>query len=654
MEWLSFFIIVFILIDLPLIPIILINGIRADRLIFSIYLLSFLLSSYFISNPKSLTHLWIFFVLSSICLILINIFFMARCAKEGLLRPKGFRVLYVGLLIFPLMLTFLFVTGYFPESSGNKVFFSSSSFPSLTLISHVLSLAMLTLGWERIERSGILAVSERLFLLGFPLWWLINSFLLSRMIFTGDMVSIDLFRILFLFHLLWIVYLYRLTGKGEFLKLRVHPSPHLIFRATHTLSVIAMFAIFFWFEAFERKWELPPYSVEMAFIALVFAILIVPLFPAPPFLSIRRLIHHHLYVPEQDFALEVSLYLKVMDGKERLERILSHLQERFAVKAVALYRPDRMCGWRLYLKSPVSISVPKELNGIKGMDHRSPEGLRIWKSIMLRDDEGPSGYLVLFGKKSLFSWEEESLLRFWSETLGLLVKNLDFREKERGRERLALFSQAASFIIHDAKNLAQLLDLLLKNYHRLEGEERMAFIEEVMPGIEQARTRARRILQRLETFHPTDVLVPEKVDLCAYLKEIIEELKNSMKRPDIPVLTELEMAPWIGDKHALRTVIENILMNAIQATTEGEKIEVKLGLRHGGYLIEVLDHGIGISEEDRGKLFEPLFTRKIGGTGMGLYQAKVLVGRMGGEIGYSPNYPKGSIFHVWLDSRTDR
>ena len=60
------------------------------------------------------------------------------------------------------------------------------------------------------------------------------------------------------------------------------------------------------------------------------------------------------------------------------------------------------------------------------------------------------------------------------------------------------------------------------------------------------------------------------------------------------------------------------------------------------------DNGPGVKPEHRAKLFKPFFTTKPKGTGLGLYQAKVLLERMGHKIWYEPNPAKGSIFYVWF------
>ena len=427
--------------------------------------------------------------------------------------------------------------------------------------------------------------------------------------------------------------------------MKAHPSPQLIGRATESILVLAVITLFFVFEALGRQWDIPPYSVTLMAVMLLTIILLFPLFPFRPFNALQRLVYHHLYLPEQDFALEVSLYLKVMRGEQTIEVITDHLRERLSIDAVILYRAVRGNDFVRYQASSNLEAYPKRISG-------PPEPgtvmakLPMAKAVLLQARAETVGYLLLMGKKTSFPLEEESLLRFWSSTLGLLLKELDSIQSEKEQEKLLHFSQATSFLLHDAKNLAQLLDLLLKNGRRLDETDLQEFFNESLPALEQAQRRAQRILEKLETFQPLVRPIPKAVDLKALLEETVESLKVAMNKQSIFLKTGNGKAPWQGDPHALKTVIENLILNALQAQPKPESVTVVLNENGNGYHIQVEDYGNGIPSEHREKIFEPFFTTKQGGNGLGLYQAHVLVQKMSGKIWFEPNNPQGSVFHV--------
>lgn len=642
------------LLNVPLILLILARGLRLDRVLFCLYL-GLHASGAFLTQDRANTQA---LRAGLACLVwalpVLNIFLCLQVHRANLLRTAAARTFSAAMLPFSILVAASFTAGHELEILQGEMSFSRTFQPALILLSMAMAMTSLTVCWERCERGKAHEPMERLFYLGLILWWLTFFFLLTRMIYSGDRVSVRILQWLVAVHLVWLLGGYLLAFRGRFLEVKAHPSPQLVGRATQAILVLGALALLFWLEALARERGISPYTVEMAVAAFLVAVLTLPMLPVGPARTVRRLIQRHLYLPEQDFALEVALYLQVMGGQERLERILSHLQGRLGAEGVALYRPERGGGYGLHLATPMPLDLPPHLEDVSSGHPKAGLHMPPHRSIPLEADGGPMGYLLVFRMEGMPSWEEESLLRFWSATLGLLLRELERKEREQERERITLFSQATSFLLHDAKNLAQLLELVLSNYQRLEEEERLTFMEAALPGLNQARIRARRILEKLEAFHPTEVLLKEPMDLKVELEENLRGLSHAIGRAGIQLQGPLRAAPWMGDRQALRRVVENLVMNAVEATGGQGEIHVSLNQRGGGYLIEVADQGPGVSAEDRPRLFEPLFTTKRGGSGLGLYQAKVLVERMGGKIGYRPSEPKGSVFYVWLDQRPDR
>ena len=646
---------ILIVLNLPLAPLILVRGLRLDRIFFAFYLVTFLFASYFLVQPPEPYSLHLVLLLTTLNLLWMNLFFITQWNVRNLLKYRQEKIFSFSLLPFPILLAALFCLDYSPELFRNNFCFPQPLYPALTLISAVLSLLMLTMGWERLERIQPRSKGERIFRMGIIMWWLVYFFILSQMIYTGDLGSILFFQSLFCFQLFWFTGIYPLIFKKDFLEVRAHPSPQFVGRITQSILVLGVLTLFFWLEAFSKKWELPHYSVTLVSVVLLAGVLLFPLFPFRPFEAFQRILYHHLYLPEQDFALEVSLYLKVMRGEENVERIMDHLRERLKVHAAALYRSVKKekKQWNLHISSPPSDLFPLHLNTLPGPGEILANSPLI-KAIPLKAREETLGHLLLLGEKTNFYFEEEGMIRFWSRTLGLLLKELDLKEKKEEQEKLTHFSQATSFLLHDAKNLAQLLELLLKNCQNLKGEELTLFFKESLPALEQARTRARRILEKLETFQPDIRPVLKDNDIQQILEGCVNSMRLSLKRKNISLQSKTVKSSWKGDPNSLKTVVENLILNALQAEANNEKVEVILEEKENGYHIQVKDEGAGIPRENREKIFEPFFTTKQGGSGLGLYQARVLLERIGGKIWYKPNIPTGSIFHVWVGKNSYR
>ncbi|MFH0811492.1 MAG: ATP-binding protein [Pseudomonadota bacterium] len=644
---------ILIVLNLPLAPLILARGLRLDRIFFAFYLVTFFLASYLLLKPPASYSLHLVFFLMTLNLLWLNLFF---ASPDGT-KSREEKIVSFILLPFCFSLIALFYFNYFPEIINDELYFPYPLYPSLTLLMAVISLLMLVTGWERFERGQNTPISEQIFRLGLILWWLVYFFLLARMIFTGDRVSVTFFRSLFCFQLLWLLGIYFLIFKGNFLEVRVHPSPQLLGHATQSLLVLGILSLFFWFEALSREWDLPPYSATVVAVILLTGILTFPLLPFRPFQTLQRIFYHHLYLPEQDFAIEVSHYLKVMRGEENLEKIMDHLKGRLNIDSAVLYRTDKgnIRQWNLYLSAPNQENLPPSLTTLPNIGLKLGK-FPLIKAVPLEAREGTPGHLFLLGeRRKKFYSEEESLIRFWSRTLGLLLQELEQKEKEKEQEKLMYFSQATSFLLHDAKNLAQLLDLLLKNAQNLAGDDLVAFFQESLPALEQARTRARRILDRLETFQPGNQPVLKDSDIREVLEHTVKSICLSLKRPNVSFYSKEKKSPWTGDPDGLKTVMENLILNGLQAGAPEEgNVEVSLQDEGKGYHIQVKDEGAGVCEEHRDRIFEPFFTTKRGGSGLGLYQARVIVERMRGRIWYEPKQPKGSMIHVWLSKHSSR
>lgn len=532
----------------------------------------------------------------------------------------------------------LFILKFRPEFVEGDFFIPQNAYAPLLLLGMIASMTSLSLCWESWARGSGARGLERLFRLGLVLWWLVLLFFLSRLVFTGHRAPTQLLDVLLVVQLLWLLVAYPLVLRGGFLEVRARPSAQLVGRATQSLAMVGIMAFFLWAEALVAAWGITRPAVELAAMGFLVIILALPLVPLGPAAALRRYLKEQLYVPERDFAQEVALYLRVVSGKEDLGGVLAHLGEVLEAQGLSLYRVDR--------KGQLRLQAQVGANPAQQTEH---EAGRVWE-LELKVEGDLVGKLLLERPPKKLSWEHESLLNFWSATLGVLLRELEWKEKEEEDRKLALYSQATSFLLHDAKNLAQLLELILRNYNRLNSSEKGEFLEAALPGLEQARLRARRILDRLETFHPSETLVRERVDLNLVLEDWIQQVREVSPELSLSFQSRVQKALWVGDPQVLCKALENFLNNGLQATEGKGTLEIRLLEEGTSYIIEVADQGPGIPEELHAHLFEPLFTTKPGGTGLGLYQSRILVTRLGGQVGYRPNIPQGSVFYVRLDS----
>jgi len=246
----------------------------------------------------------------------------------------------------------------------------------------------------------------------------------------------------------------------------------------------------------------------------------------------------------------------------------------------------------------------------------------------------------------------EEALEEYSENLEKMVKKRtkeleDVQEQLVRRERLAVLGQLSGGVAHELRsplgairNAAYFLNMVL--------EEPEPEVKESLDILEKEVAASDRIINSLLDFARPKPLAPEEVNI----NDVIQDM---LSRSDVPenveVVSQLdESLPNIqADSTQLGIVFGNIIRNAIQAMLEGGKLVVKSEVPGPEWVaVSFADTGVGIPPEDVPKLFEPLFTTKAKGIGLGLAIIKNLIEKHGGTIEVESEVGKGTTFTVKL------
>jgi signal transduction histidine kinase len=143
-------------------------------------------------------------------------------------------------------------------------------------------------------------------------------------------------------------------------------------------------------------------------------------------------------------------------------------------------------------------------------------------------------------------------------------------------------------------------------------------------------------------------LQTKKTNLNELAQDSMEVTQAMAKKLDVELKADLDHSlPSVTlDAFKVKQVLLNLMTNAVQASQAGEQILIKTCSTNGGVVLDVIDHGCGITEENRGSVFHPFFSTKKGGAGLGLGIAKKIVEAHRGEISFYPNTQKGITFRV--------
>ena len=157
------------------------------------------------------------------------------------------------------------------------------------------------------------------------------------------------------------------------------------------------------------------------------------------------------------------------------------------------------------------------------------------------------------------------------------------------------------------------------------------------------------VTQFLETTRPAS-LKPEMVDLGLLVSEVVETFaKDGRYREMIQVVEETDDLPLLKlDAERMRQVLWNLLLNAAQAMPSGGIVHVSATQVGERVRLLVSDEGVGIAEEDLSRVFDPFYTTRQGGTGLGLATVERVAREHGGSVWARSEPGGGTAFAIWL------
>jgi len=203
-------------------------------------------------------------------------------------------------------------------------------------------------------------------------------------------------------------------------------------------------------------------------------------------------------------------------------------------------------------------------------------------------------------------------------------------------------------------NILLTTHMLMEDNSDLADGERLEMLQDVVDETE----RAKNIVGNLLDFARESASTVETLDLEKLLQDTIRLAENQVRMSGIKIeLQVTENLPSIhGDGQKLQQVFLNLILNAVDASSKGSKIQV-IALPHGqneNVAIKVVDYGQGIPKHVLSSIFDPFFTTKAKGkgTGLGLSVSQGIIAKHGGKISVSSEEGSGTVFTVVLPVTT--
>ncbi len=244
-----------------------------------------------------------------------------------------------------------------------------------------------------------------------------------------------------------------------------------------------------------------------------------------------------------------------------------------------------------------------------------------------------------------YSAEEMDLLKCIGEQVAASLLKLRLTEEIMERKELEAFQTMSAFLIHDLKNAASTLGLMLENLPTHFNNP--AFREDAFRGIGSAARRINDLINRMNALRHELRLKPAELDLNLVVTEALATLNGTL---DTKLVTKFDQVPKIlADGHQLQSVFTNLLLNACDAVGMNGRITVETTRQGEWVALSVSDNGCGMSEQFiKNSLFRPFRSTKKKGLGIGMFQSKTIVEAHRGKIHVESELGVGTTFRVML------
>lgn len=239
----------------------------------------------------------------------------------------------------------------------------------------------------------------------------------------------------------------------------------------------------------------------------------------------------------------------------------------------------------------------------------------------------------------------EGELRAVATAFDRMAEELQAREARLiETERMAAIGQLAAGVAHEVNNPIQ----VIRGYLKTMGPDTPPdVLGEELKILDEEASACQRIAEDLVAFSRAPELRRDDTDMERLLCESIRRFGETNEGSKQPIHLDAKPGHALADGGRIRQVVRNLLINAACFSNADQPIDVA-GRPWGadGYEISVSDQGPGISPEDRSKIFEPFFTKRAGGSGLGLSVCLGIARAHGGTIVVEDNPRGGATFRV--------
>ena len=473
--------------------------------------------------------------------------------------------------------------------------------------------------------------------------------------------------------------------RARFLHMDIYLSQTMLFKS-FTLVTVGIYLLAVGILAKSTGSVQSGLALRAFFIFLAVLGLMIVLFSDRLRLRMKQLISRHFRRPRYDYRNAWIAFTQrtasLVEGKAFCNAVVKMVSEMFDILSVSLWVLDetqeglKLGGSTVFSEAQAN-DLPGVRNGTAGLirlmrnqqtivdleDTGIAEAEKVRQTDMDFFQQARIRYCVplvsggdLLGLMTLsdrvggvpFSFEELDMLKTIADQVAASLLNLKLSEQLRQAKEIEAFQTIATLFVHDLKNLASKLSLMLQNMpvHF----DNPAFREDALRSMSQSVEKINSMCSRLSLVREGLELGPVEADLTHVVTTTLIGLDGILKAA---LIEDLHPVPMVSiDVQQMQKVLTNLILNADEAAGDGGRIHVTTGTLDGWVVITVSDNGCGISKEFMAQgLFRPFKTTKKQGTGIGLFHSKMIVGAHKGRIEVESQEGKGSTFCILLPVR---
>jgi len=249
-----------------------------------------------------------------------------------------------------------------------------------------------------------------------------------------------------------------------------------------------------------------------------------------------------------------------------------------------------------------------------------------------------------------------------SRNFNFLVERLkedrDLKDRLRMAEHFAGIGQVAQSIAHEIKNPLNFISLSIdhiRDAFRPDNPEEARTFESLVGNIKGEVQRISRFTRSFLEYGRPIELIRRESSLTEIINQVLELISAQAGESNITIETNFDRVPEMDlDPEFIRTCLYNIIINAFDAMPRGGVLKMSAENTDSEVTLRFADTGIGVDPEGLEKIFEPYYTTKTGGLGLGLALTRKIIEGHGGKMEFASRPGEGSVVSLHLPTRREK